>query len=74
MLKSEYQGDLGFQGFSHLKNLSMLKYFPQLSSYRDGFSHLKNLSMLKYPATSQITGQGFSHLKNLSMLKLLLLT
>ena len=36
-----------FEGFSHLKNLSMLKWGAFNSWLEMSFSHLKNLSMLK---------------------------
>ena len=35
-------------GFSHLKNLSMLKFNQTRDALSARFSHLKNLSMLKY--------------------------
>ena len=55
--------------FSHLKNLSMLKYIDYSESNPQSFSHLKNLSMLKYETRTNRYAQCFSHLKNLSMLK-----
>ena len=48
MLKYEHREKKVFGGFSHLKNLSMLKFDLFNSDGGLSFSHLKNLSMLKY--------------------------
>ena len=64
-----YLSDVEFIGFSHLKNLSMLKFLDLKLLGIFCFSHLKNLSMLKYNNNCRFAVQCFSHLKNLSMLK-----
>ena len=69
MLKFWKIKKIDYRSFSHLKNLSMLKYFFKWSSNTFSFSHLKNLSMLKLISVILGMKMRFSHLKNLSMLK-----
>ena len=47
MLKSNHIVSHKPESFSHLKNLSMLKFGYSVLNTETGFSHLKNLSMLK---------------------------
>ena len=71
MLKFNQTRDALSTRFSHLKNLSMLKFLLRLAIKPPCFSHLKNLSMLKLEKLVFKSVFCFSHLKNLSMLKLL---